>query len=124
MMNKPIVSYDEISDSLTISFFPGETATGIELNDSILLRINKQKGYAVSLSIFNYSILAQRTEAGLRSLPLTGLDELSNKLRQTVLDILLQEPLSTILSLSTYTPSLTESMPIMTMQESALLVPA
>ncbi len=39
-MAKPIVNYDEISDTLYISFEPGKKATGIELNDHILLRIN------------------------------------------------------------------------------------
>lgn len=123
-MSEPVFNYDEISDTLTISFFPGETATGIELNDNILLRINKPKRYAVSLSIFNYSILAQKTEAGLRSVPLTGLEELSDKLRETVLGILLEEPLSDILSVSTYTPSLSESVPIATIHDAALLTPA
>lgn len=120
-MNDPIFSYDEISDTLTISFFPGEMATGIELNDNLLLRINKQKRYAVSLSIFNYSILAQKPEAGLRSLPLTGLDELSDSLRQLVLAILLQKPLSDILAVSTYTPSLSEHVLIGTLYTSTLL---
>lgn len=123
-MNEPIFHYDEISDTLTLSFFPSESATGIELNDNLLLRINKQKRYAVSLSIFNYSILAQKPEAGLRSLPLTGLDELSESLRQLVLEILLQKPLSDILAVSTYTPSLSEQMLIATLHTSALLTPA
>ncbi len=123
-MSEPIFNYDEISDTLTISFFPGESATGIELNDNILLRINKQKQYAVSLSIFNYSILAHKTEAGLRSFPLTGLQDLSNALRETVLGILLKKPLSGILAVSTYTPSLSESVLIATIYDLALLAPA
>lgn len=123
-MHEPIFNYDEISDTLTISFFPGETATGIELNDNILLRINKQKRYAVSLSIFNYSILAQKPEVGLRSLPLTGLAELSSTLRQTVLAILLQKPVSDILAVSTYTPSVAEHVLIATLHASALFAPA
>ena len=123
-MSEPIFSYDEISDTLTIAFFPGESATGIELNDNILLRINKQKRYAVSLSIFNYSILAQKTEAGLRSLPLTGLQELSGILRETVLEILLQKPISDLLAVSTYTPSLSENVLIATIHDSAFLAPA
>ena len=39
-MKKPIFNYDEISDTLYVSFEPGEKATGIELNEHILLRIN------------------------------------------------------------------------------------
>lgn len=123
-MREPVFNYDEISDTLTISFFPGESATGIELNDNILLRINKQQQYAVSLSIFNYSILAQKTETGLRSLPLTGLQELSAPLRETVLAILLKKPLSDLLAVSTYTPSLSERVLIATIHDSALLAPA
>lgn len=123
-MREPVFNYDEISDTLTISFFPGESATGIELNDNILLRINKQQQYAVSLSIFNYSILAQKTETGLRSLPLTGLQELSAALRETVLAILLKKPLSDFLAVSTYTPSLSERVLIATIHDSALLAPA
>lgn len=123
-MHEPLFNYDEISDTLTISFFPGETATGIELNDNILLRINKQKRYAVSLSIFNYSILAQKPEVGLRSLPLTGLAGLSSTLRQTVLEILVQKPVSDILAVSTYTPSLAEHVLIATIHDSVLFAPA
>lgn len=123
-MREAVFNYDEISDTLTISFFPGESATGIELNDNILLRINKQQQYAVSLSIFNYSILAQKTETGLRSLPLTGLQELSAALRETVLAILLKKPLSDLLAVSTYTPSLSERVLIATIHDSALLAPA
>lgn len=120
-MSDPILNYDEASDTLTISFSPGESATGIELNDNLLLRINKQQRCAVSLTIFNYSILAQRTEVGLRSLPLTGLDDLPEMTRQIVLLVLQQKPLADILSLSTYTPSLAESMPIVTFRESAFM---
>ena len=32
-MKKPIFNYDEVSDTLYVSFAPGEKATGIELNN-------------------------------------------------------------------------------------------
>ena len=32
-MAEPIFNYDEVSDTLHVSFAPGEKATGIELND-------------------------------------------------------------------------------------------
>lgn len=112
-MNEPVFNYDETSDTLYISFEPGERATGIELNENILLRINKQARKAIGLTVLNYSILAQRTEIGPRSFPLTGLAELSAELRDLVLDILLKPPVSDILSLSAYTPSaFTEATPI------------
>jgi uncharacterized protein YuzE len=104
-MRKPIFNYDEMSDTMYISFRPGEKATGIELNDHILLRIDKSERRAIGLTFFEYSLLAQKTEVGPRSFPLTGLAQLSNELRSIVLNILLRPPVSDILTLSTYTPS-------------------
>ncbi len=111
-MEKSNLNYDEASDTLYISFAPGEKATGIELNDHILLRINKAERKAVGLTFFDYSVLAQRTAVGPRSFPLTGLAQLSGDLREVVLDILRRSPVSDILSLSAYTPSLVETIPI------------
>lgn len=104
-MEEPIFNYDETSDTLYVAFEPGEKATGIELNDHILLRINKRGRKAIGLTIFNYSIVAQRTEVGRRSFPLTGLAELSAELQEIVLNILQKPPVSDILTLSAYTPS-------------------
>ncbi len=42
-MTKPSFNYDEMSDTLYVSFEPGVKATEIELNDHILLRISKKK---------------------------------------------------------------------------------
>jgi uncharacterized protein YuzE len=114
-MGEPIFTYDELSDTLYISFAPGEKATGIELNENLLLRINKAERRAIGLTVFNYSILAQKTATGIRSLPLSGLAELSENLRQLALDILLRPPVKEFLTVSTYTPSYSESIPIATL---------
>lgn len=119
-MSEPTFKYDELSDSLYISFAPGENATGIELNEQILLRVNKAERRAVGLTIFDYSVLAQPTELGLRSLPLTGLDALTPELRELVLDILRTSPIQEILSLSAYMPSPMEAIPIMSLRQSVL----
>jgi len=111
-ITKPVFNYDEISDTLYVSFEPGEKATGIELNDHILLRINKKEHRAVGLTFLEYSLLAQKTEVDPRSFPLVGLAQLSDELREIVLGILLHPPVSDILSLSTYTPSVSETIPI------------
>ncbi len=104
-MTTPIFNYDETSDTLYVSFSPSEKATGIELNDHILLRINKAERKAVGLTLFEYSLLAQRSEVGPRSFPLNGLAQLSGELREMVLDIALHPPVNEIISLSAYTPS-------------------
>jgi uncharacterized protein YuzE len=115
-MSKLNVKYDEASDTLTVCFEPGSKATGIELTDHILLRINQQQGKAVSIVFFEYSVLAQKTEMGSRSFPLTGLSQISNDLREMVFEILLSNPVSDFLHLSAYTVSLVETIPIVSIQ--------
>lgn len=119
-MNTPTFNYDETSDTFYVSFAPGEKATGIELSEHILLRINKAERRAIGLTFFEYSLLAQRTEIGPRSFPLTGLAQLSDDLREVVLEILSRPPVSDILASSTYTPSLAETMPITVLQPLAV----
>ena len=111
-MDKSQITYDEASDTLTITFEPGASATGIELNEHIILRIDKKRRKAVGITFLDYSLLAQKADFGPRSFPLTGLGKLSENLRMLALDILQKSPVSDILVLSTYTPSYTESIPI------------
>lgn len=119
-MQKPIFKYDELSDTMYISFVKGEKGTGIELNEHILLRVNEKEKQAVGLTLFDYSVFAQPTELGFRSLPLNGLEELPNEAREMVLEILLSSPVREILSLSAYTPSTVETIPITTLHHSVL----
>ena len=99
------IRYDEESDTLQFSFVLGQSATGLELNENILLRVDRAAGVAVGLTIFNFSVLAQPTEMGPRSVPLTGLAELSPDLREMALSILQRSPVADYLKLSAYTPS-------------------
>jgi uncharacterized protein YuzE len=111
------ISYDEISDTLYISYEPDQEATGIELNDHILLRIDELRRKLVSITVFDYSVVAQRTEMGPRSFPLVGLRELPEDLREITLGILSCAPANEIFSLSAYTPSSThEAIPITSVQ--------
>ncbi len=115
-MKTPNFNYDEASDTLYISFAPGEKATGIELNDHILLRINKAERRAIGLTFFDYSVLAQQTEAGPHSFSLTGIAQLSEDLRDLVLELLLQPPVSDILFITAHTPSSGETIPATLLQ--------
>jgi hypothetical protein len=56
--------------------------------------------------------LAQRTELGLRSVPLTGLAGLSAELRELALRILQDAPVRNYLSLLAYTPGRVDPIPI------------
>jgi uncharacterized protein YuzE len=116
-MGEPKFNYDEVSDTLYVSFSPGEkSTTGIELNDHILLRINKRERRAVGITFFEYSLLAQKNEFGPRSFPLSGLSEISDELREIVLNILQRSPVKEILTLSAYTPSVFDVVPITILQ--------
>ncbi|HEX8692954.1 MAG TPA: DUF2283 domain-containing protein [Longimicrobium sp.] len=115
-MPEPRIRYDEPSDTLYVAFAPGESATGIELNEHILLRVDKSKRAAVGLTLFDYSLLAQQTEIGPRSFPLTGLAELSTDLRNLALAIMQAAPVSEFLTLSAYTPGPNELIPITSLQ--------
>ena len=64
------------------------------------------------MTLFDYSVLVQPTELGPRSFPLAGLNELSDELRQLVLKVITKAPVNEVLSLSAYTPSLVETIPI------------
>ena len=115
-MKKPNIKYDEVSDTLTISFKPNALATGIELTEHILLRLHKSDRTAISLTFFDYSIIAQTTDVGIHHFPLTGLAKLSDDLREMVIEILQREPVSQFIHLSAYTPSITEIIPIISLQ--------
>src|SRR5688572_9835573 len=104
-MDEPVIRYDEPSDTLYVSFAPGEGGTGLELNENILLRVDRARRSAVGLTIFNFSLLAQRTEMGPRSFPLSGIAELSQEMRAMSLDLLLRAPVAEFLSVSAYTPA-------------------
>ena len=114
-MVEPVFNYDELSDTLYVTFAPGESATGIELTEHILLRLNKAQRRAVGITIFEYSVVAQQTELGPRSFPLTGLTQLTDDLREQVTELLIQPPVRDILALSVYTRSIGEAAPIISL---------
>lgn len=111
-MDNHNLNYDEISDTLYVSFEPGIAATGIELNENILLRIDQEHRKVIGITLFDYSLLAQKADFGPRSFPLTGLAELSDELKTLVVELLQTPPVTDILTLSTYTPSYAEPVPI------------
>ena len=123
-MDKAKYNYDELSDTLYVSFIPGAKATGIELNNSILLRIDKEQRKAIGITIFDYSLLAQKADFGPRNFPLTGLVELSENLRELVLSIIQSPPVTDVLTLSTYTPTHLESIPITSLAKTPAMVAA
>ena len=84
--------YDQEADILEICFGTNEPATGIELTDHIVLRLNQQTKRAVSLLLLDFSILTERTECGPRSYPLTNLHDLPEDCRTLVLQLVTSMP--------------------------------
>ena len=104
--------YDHEADILEIFFGTNEPATGIELTDHIILRLNQQTKRAISLLLLDFSILTVRTEYGPGSYPLNALDGLPESLRELVLQLLTSMPVSQFLKVSHFQASPTDRVPL------------
>jgi hypothetical protein len=104
--------YDEGEDMLDIFFGENEPATGVELTEHILLRLNRKTGRAVSLMIRHFSILTERTEYGPRSFPLDNLEELPEDLQELVIRVVMAAPVNQFLKLSHFQASPTKRVPL------------
>ncbi len=105
------LTYDINEDDLEISFGDNEKATGIELTEHILLRINLQNARPVSLSFFHFSILSEMTEYGPRSYPL-NLENIPNDIKDMVSRTILKPPISEFLSVAHFQASPMKQVPI------------
>jgi uncharacterized protein YuzE len=113
MAEIPVYNYDQEMDILYISFSPGERATtAVELNDNVLLRLNRDERRAVGLTLMDFSVLAQSTEFGPRYFPLTGLADLEEEWQEMVMEIITRPPVSLVLKVSAYALSPLETIPI------------
>jgi uncharacterized protein YuzE len=123
MAQVPMYSYDKEGDVLYISFAPGEKPTAaVELNDNILLRFNLTEKCAVGLTLMDFSVLVQMTKLGPRSFPLSGLPDLEPEWQETVIEIITKPPVNQILRVSSYTPSMTEVVPITSVEKPPIAV--
>lgn len=104
--------YDKSEDMLDIFFGENEPATGVELTDHILLRLNQQTGRAVSLTICHFSMLTEQTEFGPRSYPLEKLEELPEALRELAIRTLGKAPVNQFLKISHFQASATKRVPL------------
>ena len=104
--------YDQEADILEIFFGTNEPATGVELTDHIILRLNQQTQRAISLLLLDFSILTERTEYGPRSYPLNTLEDLPESLRELVLQLVTSMPVSQFLKVSHFQASPTERVPL------------
>ena len=65
------ITYEPEGDILYITFGQSTAATGYQLSDQLLLRVDPKTQKAAGLTIFNFSVHASTT----RQLPLPGIDD-------------------------------------------------
>lgn len=94
-MNPVRITHDPEDDILYLTFGQPTAATGYQLSDQILLRVDPKTQCAAGLTIFNYSIHA----ATARKLPLPGVEE-DPAAKPTLLRILTTSPVSHFLRLT------------------------
>jgi len=103
--------YDENEDILDIFFGENKPATGVELTDHILLRLELTTGSVVSLTLLHFSILTEQTEYGPRSYPLDKLEEMPDSMRELVIRALTTIPVNQFLKISHFQESPTKRVP-------------
>ena len=109
--------YDQDVDILYISFAPGEQATAaVELNDTMLLRLNLAERRAVGLTLMDFTVLAQPTAIGPRHFPLSGLQELEPAWQEMVIALITSPPVNRILTVATFSSSGYELIPIVSVE--------
>ncbi|NOT57206.1 MAG: DUF2283 domain-containing protein [Deltaproteobacteria bacterium] len=104
--------YDQDADILEIFFGINEPATGVDLTDHIVLRLNPETKRAVSLLLIDFSLLTEKTAYGPRSYPLDHLNELPEALRAIVLQLVTSAPVNQFLKVSHLQTSSTEQVPL------------
>jgi hypothetical protein len=101
-----LLVYETESDELNIYFGENRTATGLQLSDHILLRLDRAEGKAVSLTFMDFSLLTRPTRYGPPSFRLDGLESLPNDLREVALRIITSSPVNYFLKAGAFYASL------------------
>lgn len=113
--------YDEEADILEIFFGENGPATGIELTDHIVLRLDRKAQRALSLLFLHFSILSEQTEYGPRSFALDKLERLPEDVRELVLRLLTSLPVSQFLKVSQFQATPLKLMPVAYVESQPLL---
>ncbi len=118
------LAYEEVGDILEIVFDDVEATCAVELTDNIVLRFHREQGRAAGLTILDFSILTSPAELGVRSFPLTGLDDLPEELREMVVCIITTPPVNQFLKVTTFYASPADRVPLTYVESPGELVMA
>jgi uncharacterized protein YuzE len=94
-MNPVRITYDPEGDILYLTFGQPTAATGYQLSDQVLLRVDPKTQNAAGLTIFNYSMHA----SAMRKLPLRGIED-DPDIKSVLLQILTTAPVNHFLRLT------------------------
>jgi hypothetical protein len=72
----------------------------------------------------DFSVLIQPTALGPRSFPLTGLADLEEDWQEMVIEIITSPPVNQVLKVSTYSPSIADTIPITSVERPPIPVSA
>lgn len=111
--------YDTEADILEIFFGENGPATGIELTDQMVLRIDQKQKRALSLMLMHFSILSEQTEYGPRNFAIDTLERLPEELRELVFRLLTSLPVKQFLKLSQFQVSPQEQRPLAYVEQPA-----
>lgn len=114
--------YDDEADILEIFFGENGPATGLELTNYIILRLDRKAKRILSVILRHFSILAEQTEYGPRSFPLEKLESLPEELRELVLRLLTTLPVSQFLKLSHLQASPKKNLPLAYVESQPMVV--
>ncbi len=122
--NTPVrLVYDRETDTLEMFFGPNQPATGIELTDHILLRLDLKTHRAISVSVLHFSILSEPTEYGPRSYAINKIDELPEDLREIVFKVITTMPVRQFLKVTHFQASAIQQIPVTYVESQPALMP-
>ena len=104
--------YDTEADILDIFFGENGSASGIELTEQMILRIDPIQKRALSLMLLHFSILSEQTAYGPRNFAIDKLERLPEELRELVLRLLTSPPVNQFIKLSQFQLSPQEQRPL------------
>jgi len=93
------IHYDAEGDILSVTFAEteGQTHTGVELSDNIVLYYNPETGEPLGLVLLSYRALLQASVQA--PIPLEGLSRAPVEVRETVISLLQHTPVTIFLQL-------------------------
>ncbi|MCA0354852.1 MAG: hypothetical protein LCH85_22890 [Chloroflexi bacterium] len=117
-MTQPQTTYDPDSDSLLLRLAYGDEWLQFDLNDYVQVETDPQLQTCYALTLNDYSLLIAQTKYGQRFFPLDGLQTLHQEQQERLLALLLSQGLQPFLSVAAFTPSLVDTVPMITIHDS------